>query len=329
MFIRSFFQLARQRFYWSSPTRLARIVWSIAINLPRQLEIFEILALPAFRSQVLADPLLAYKYLSTDYLFTGLPARQRAASFAHHLRFLRTHLPDALLRQQAPLELAVFERREGDHVYSVRLDLPPKNASFEGELRLGLLMDGVLLYCLQFSVVPGSVVQSQERDAVFILRVQGMKGHYEQIRIATKALQEVAPPALLIAALQGIASAWGIHAMAGISAASQYWYEERDASLFTQIYDDFFVELGAARTTKDFFSSSLPLPVKPLDLIRNGHKSRTMKKRAFRLRISDEVRQWMIGNTLPAHPAVLTGVIETGNPRPSVAFGEPDGVLDS
>lgn len=300
MFIRSFFKLACQKDYWSSPIKLARIVWTVASNLPRQMEICRVLSLPAFQAQVLADPLHAYKHLSRDYLFTGLPARHRAASFAHHLRFLRTHVPEALLLREEPLELTVFERREGDRVYSVKLDLPPQISSFEGDLRLGLLVDGVLVYCLQFTIVPGLAVQSKESDVVFILRVQGIKGHYEQIRLATKSLQEVAPPALLIAALQGIASAWGIHEMAGISATSQHAYDETVASLFTQIYDDFFLELGATRTTKDFFSSPLPLPAKPLDLIRNGHRSRTLRKRSFKLRISDEVREWMIENASPS-----------------------------
>jgi uncharacterized protein VirK/YbjX len=297
MFLRSFLQMARQKYYWSSPSRVARIVWSITRNLHQQLEIFRILSLPAFRSLALSDPDIAFKYLSTDYLFTGLPARYRAASFVHHFRFLESHLPSGLLQQRRPLEMTVFERQEGQNLHSVRLDLPPREARYEGESRLGWLVDGVLVYSLQFSIIPGWVVQSKERDVVFILRVQGIKGQYEQIRSITRALRDVAPPALLMAALQGMASAWGIREMAGISARSQYCYEESAAAVFTQTYDDFFLSLGAARTTSDFFSCPLPLPAKPLDLIGNGHRSRTIKKRAFKLQIAEEVCQWMFENT--------------------------------
>jgi uncharacterized protein len=316
VFISSFLQMARQRYFWSSPSRLFRIAWSIASNLHRQLEIFRILSLPAFTSQVLADPVFPFKYLSTDYLFTGLPARARAASFAHHLRFVEARLPGRLLRQRRPLEMTVFETREDGNLYTVRLDFPSQNSIWEGELRLGFRVDEVLTYCLQFTIVPGWVLQSKERHVVFISRVQGMKGHYEQIRCATKSLREVAPPALLMAALQGIADAWGIGAMAGISAQSQYCYDESAAGLFRQTYDDFFLALGATRTTKDFFSSPLPLPAKPLALIKNGHKSRTLKKRAFKLRISDEVRRWMIEHTsgavamVPIREIVAVGVAE-------------------
>lgn len=300
----SFLKVARQRYYWSSPARLLRIVGSIAGNLPRQLEVFRILSLPAFRSLVEDDPVFPFKYLSTRYMFRGLPAGHRGISFVHHFRYLEAHLPPSVLHKRQPLQLTVFERREGDNLYSIRLDCAPSESRFEGELRLGLLMDGVLIYCLQFSIVPGWIVQSTEKDSAFVLRVQGLKGQYERVRCATKALQEVAPPALLMAALQGLASAWGIRHMAGVSATKQYCFAPAAANLFTQTYDDFFTALGATRTTVDYFSSPLPLPAKSLDLIRNGHKSRTVKKRAFKLQIAREVCQWAIGNTQAAVAAV-------------------------
>jgi uncharacterized protein VirK/YbjX len=304
VFISSFLQMARQRHYWSSPSRFVRIVWSLTSNLHRQFEVFRILSLPAFNSLVLAHPDIPFKYLSTDYLFTGLPVRPRAASFVHHWQFLESHLPSGLLRRRQPLEMTLFERREGENIYTVRLDFPPCYSRYEGESRLGLLVDGVLVYCLQFSIVPGWVVQSKERDVIFILRLQGVKGHYEQIRAATKTLREVAPPALLMAALQGMSSAWGIREMAGISARSQSCYarsqpgyDDSSASLFTQTYDDFFISLGAIRRTSDYFSSPLPLREKSLALVGNGHKSRTLKKRAFKRQIADEVCRWVMENT--------------------------------
>jgi uncharacterized protein len=297
VFISSILQMARRRYYWSSPSRFVRIVWSLANNFQRQLEIFRILSLPAFSSLARADPEIPFKYLSTRYLYKGLSARQRAASFVHHFRFLESHLPNSVLHLQQPLEMTVFERREGDNLYAVRLDLAPHNSRYEGELRLGLLADEILIYSLQFSIVPGWIVQSKESDAVFVLCIQGSNGHYEEIRSATKAMHEVAPPALLMTALQGIAIAWGIRQMAGICAKSQYSYDFRDEGLSTQAYDDFFLALGATRTTDDYLTGPLPLPAKPLELIKNGHKSRTAKKRAFKLQISREVCLWMIGNT--------------------------------
>jgi uncharacterized protein VirK/YbjX len=296
MFISSFVQMARQKYYWSSPKRLGRIMWSLASNVPRQLEIFRILSLPLFQALILVDSALPFKYLSTKYVIRGLPASKRARCFIHHFRFVRNRLPYSFLRQRQQREITIFETRHGAIAYAVTLGFPPKNANLEGELRLQLLVDGVQTQVLQFTVVPGWALQSNEKDVVFIQRLQGMKGCYQQIRSATKALKEVAPPALLVASLQGLADAWGIREMAGISARSQYCYDERCSTLFTEAYDDFFVDLGCTPTTADFFSGPLPVREKPVEQITNGHKARTRKKRAFKLQIAAAVCQWMTAN---------------------------------
>jgi uncharacterized protein VirK/YbjX len=293
MFFNSFLQVARDRYYWSSPTRLARILWSIATNLPQQAEILRILSLPVFHAQVQIDPALPFKFLSTKYLLPGLSANERASCLLHHLRFVRDRLPGSFLRQRQELAIPIFEARAEDSAYTVTLGFPAKNATLEGELCLRLLVNGMEAYLLQFSVVPGSLVQSPERDAVFILQMQGVRGRYDEVRTATKALGEVAPPALLMAVLEGIADAWGIGEMAGISATSQYCYNEQSAAQFHAAYDDFYLELGATRTTAHFFSSPLPFRRKPVTRVANGHKSRMLKKRAYKRQIADEVCRWM------------------------------------
>jgi uncharacterized protein len=299
MFARSVLRMARQRRkYWLSPSRLGHIAWSLACNLHRQIEIIRILSLPLFRTLMFVDPAFPFKYLSTRYLFRGLSANKRAACFLHHYRFLKARLPGSFLRQRDQREMTVFETREGGSTFAVGLGFPTPNTHFEGELRLQLLVDGVQAYGLQFSIVPGWAVGSKERDAVIILRLQGTKGCFQQVRSATKTLHEVAPPALLVAALQGIANAWGIRELAGICSRSQTFYQEHIATQFQQTYDDFFLELGMARTAADFFSSPLPLVAKPLDQVRNGHKHRTLKKRAFKLQIADAVSRRITESSL-------------------------------
>jgi uncharacterized protein VirK/YbjX len=288
MLIGSLIKLARNRFYFYPP-RLIRVAWSLARNLRRQLEIFRILSLPLFNELVLLDPVFPFKYLSTDYLFAGLPAGVRAASFVHHYRLIEAKLPSDFLRQRRHREITLFETRKDGCTYAVVLGFPTENAILEGELCLHLLVDGVQVYVLQFTIVPGWVLKSEQEDVALILRLQGMKGHFQQIRSATKALNEVAPPALLVAALQGIASAWGVREMAGICARSQLCYKDGSPDHFRQSYDEFFVELGATHTAAHFFCSPLPLIEKPVDRIRNGHKSRTRKKRAFKLHVAHEV----------------------------------------
>ncbi|HEX3985964.1 MAG TPA: DUF535 family protein [Acidobacteriaceae bacterium] len=317
--------MAGQRYYWSSPSRLGRILWSITSNITRQFEIFRILSLPAFNQLVLLDPVFPFKYLSTIYLVGGLSAKERASCFVHHYQFLEARLPRPFLRQRHQREITLFERREGDRAYAIALGFPPKNAIWEGESSLQLLVNGISVYALQFTFIPGRVFRWDEKDVVVILRLQGMKGRYEEVRSATKALGEVAPQALLVAALQGIAKAWGIQRMAGICAASQgaHKYAGCSASLFHQAYDEFFEELGATRMTANFYSSPLPLNEKPLNRIRNGHKSRTLRKRAFKLQIADEVCRFLKENSPqvaePFEVSVRRHGVEVGSEASSAA----------
>jgi len=294
MYFDAFLQMARQRDNWA-PQRVRRVAWSLISNLGSQIELFRILSLPAFKSLVLLDPVFSFRHLSTDYLFHGLSANERMASILHHYRFLISRLSRRILHQSGPWEIPVVEHRENGRDFAVTLGLPAKDALWEGESLLELKVDGAPIYQLQFTIVPGRVLHSEQRDVVFVQRVQGMKGCFEQVSAATRAFGDVAPPLLLATILQGIATAWEIREMACISAKSQYCRklhkDEGSSALFTQAYDKFFLELGATRVCADFFSLSLPFGEKPIELIGNGHKARTRRRRAFRREIANRVGQ--------------------------------------
>jgi hypothetical protein len=96
-------------------------------------------------------------------------------------------------------------------------------------------------------------------------------------------MYDVAPSPLLLAALQGVANAFGIREFAGVSAARQSGpdYEEHTASL-EQAYDSFFSQLGIAPNAAGFYLSSISVEDKPLASIKQGHKLRTRQRRAFK-----------------------------------------------
>ena len=108
---------------------------------------------------------------------------------------------------------------------------------------------------------------------------------YSQIAAATKALHDVAPGALLLAALQGLGDAFGISEIAAVSAARQSAYSEDSAAAFQHAYDNFFAEAGMAHQATGFYRASIPLQGKPLACIKRGHKLRTREKRAFKQQI--------------------------------------------
>ena len=162
------------------------------------------------------------------------------------------------------------------------LSLPYDN---EGELTLSLRVDGDIVFVLSFTIVPGSLVESKAAETLLITRLQGIKGCHRQIGDATTAMHDVAPCLLLVAALQGVADAFGISAIAAVPADRQTSYTKDYAFAFKEAYDDLFIERGLSKGTTGFFSSPVPIAQKPLTSIKQGHKLRAKKKRAFRKRV--------------------------------------------
>jgi len=155
----------------------------------------------------------------------------------------------------------------------------------EGELSLRLRVNGEIVFILSFTIVPGWVVKSQAAEILLISRLQGVKGAYPQISLATRTLHDVAPCALLFSALKGVADAFGISEIAAVSADRQSYYREDSAAAFQEAYDGFFAELGIPKSATGFFNIPVPLDAKPLSLIKHGHKLRTKAKRAFKQQI--------------------------------------------
>jgi uncharacterized protein VirK/YbjX len=290
-FLGSALQLARQDHEWSF-SLLGRVFWDLATNFARQAQIFRILMQPAFAGIVRKEPRLPFKYLSKDYLARGLTVAERAACFVHHYEHLVANLPYNILRRTLHRDLSVLELRKGETLYRVNMGLSRSSdidQDKEGELALKLMVDETPVFVLAFTVVPGRIVGSSAKDVLLISRLQGVRGTYHAISLATKALHEVAPAALLVAAMRGVAEACGIGEMAGVCAIRQVNYSEDLSSSFKQAYDDFFSELGATRNAANFYSSPLPFEEKPLGFVKKGHKTRTKEKRAFKLQVAQEV----------------------------------------
>jgi uncharacterized protein VirK/YbjX len=293
--------------FYRSPSRFAGLLWGFATNIFRQMEIFRILALPTFKSLVRLEPIFPFKYLTRGYLAHGLSSRERAASFAHHYRRLNAIFPTSILQRILYKDLTLLERQTDEHFFSVRFGLARKEVR-EGELSLSLVVDGVTVYILQFTITPGWVVRSSAPEVLLISRLQGMKGCYRQVQLATKAFLDVAPPALLLASLHGVAQTCAIDEMAGIAATSQFSYLDECADSFRAAYDNFWLELGAKKITASFFASPIPPQEKSLAAVTNGHKSRTRKKRVFKQQIAEDVFR-LLSMTDPAD-GVPSSVLE-------------------
>ena len=298
-------RLVSQKHDWSLP-HLGRILLDVSTSLPRQFKIFRILTLPAFAGIALREPKFPFKYLNKDYLAQGLTVDERASCFIHHYRRLHTALPYKFVHQALHRDLNIITTRRGDSTYCVTLSLSRSDEigqDREGELALKLHVDGMRVFVLAFTIVPGWVVASDADDVVLISRLQGVKGSYHEIQQATKAFHDIAPPALLVAVLQGIAKAGGISEMAGVCAMSQPNYTPELSGSFRNAYDDFFLDLGASRVSAKFFASSFPLEEKPLAAVKRGHKTRTKDKRTLKQQIADDVCRLILQGSWSASTA--------------------------
>jgi len=291
IFLASVWKLARQKYYWS-PKRFIRIIWTLARNIPTQIRVLRSLSRPAYRQLIEVNPRFPFKCTAIDYLARGLTAAQRAACFIHHYRRLPDVLPEKVLMQVLLEDIVLDEIRQGDDSFTVRMGLS-RPWDYEGEFSLNFEVNGEGVFVLSFTIIPGWVVQSAAQEVVLVSRLQGVKGAYDEIQRATKSMNDVAPPALLFAALCGVAEAFGIKAMAGITAPMKTEFHdcEGEAERIEQAYDEFFKELGATQGPANFYLAPMPPEEKPMTSVKQGHKIRTRKKRAFKLQITRRIYQ--------------------------------------
>jgi hypothetical protein len=259
-------------------------MWRALTNIRTRGEIHRLLNLPLYAEYARSNPRFAWKYLTRNYLIRGLSVAERACCLVHHHRRLRAVLPEHLLRQILQGEEILLVIPTGDDRYSLTMGLP-RTIDQEGEMSLNFRVDGEVVFVLSFAIVPGSIVKSRASEVLLITLLQGIRGTYPQIYLATKSLHEVAPVAILLAAAQGIATASGISELAAVCATRQFSYDEKFATGFKSGYDDFFAELGMVGNDAGFFSSPVPMPEKHLAFIKPGHKLRTREKRAFKQQI--------------------------------------------
>ncbi|HEX8810366.1 MAG TPA: DUF535 family protein [Terracidiphilus sp.] len=278
---------------------LAGILSRATLSHTTRQKIAELFEDPVLAEAVCNHPRLPRKYLAHQYLIRGLPIPVRAACLFHHYERLRSTLPVWLLRQTLLEEITLLDFHEGGLHFAVTMCISGFYDT-EGELCLNLVMEGQIIYVIGFSIVPGWVANVPAKDILLIARIQGAKGFLQELSRAARTLRHVGPTQLLMAAVEGMASAFGIEWMASVSSTQQIAYEEKYAESFRRSYDDFFHQHGIPVSESGLFVTPLPLREKSLGEIKRGHKIRTREKRAFRLEIQNACADFFAKNGIPA-----------------------------
>ncbi len=267
------------------PWLLAGISWRTLRNLPIHKQVEEFLKLPPFVDTVQDNPKFAFKYLTDSYLIKDLTISDRAACFLHHYHRLYEKLPDRLLRQVLHWGMDLCEFTEENVRFTLRWG-SSRPFGKEGEMSLLLLADGEILFTISFTLVPGWIVKSRQREVILISRIQGTPGWpADKMRNAQRALHKLRFGAVLLSGLEGLATAFGIDEIASVISTKQISFAKEYADRFTHAYDDFFIDMGVSKTDAGFFSMPLPLEEKSIEDVKD-HKARARARRALKKKIS-------------------------------------------
>lgn len=282
--VRPLFILARERLNWS-PFKILGELWRLFASFGMRREMLSLLKLRPFDEIVQNYPGLTLNYVVRNYLVRGFTVAERASCFLHHYRRIHAALPEDVLRQILRGFVILHEKSDCDNCFALTIGLPRPPIDKEGELSLVLQVNGKRVFSLGFIIVPGWVVESEVAEVLLITHLQGTRGCNSQIKLACRAFNDYSPRGPLLAALQGVADAFGISEIEAVCATKQKSYRKEHAAILKRTYDDFFTKVGMVKTTAGFYSSSIPIEGRPLASFKGNARSRAKKRRAMRQNI--------------------------------------------
>jgi hypothetical protein len=247
------------------------------------LEVVRQLNLPGPRALTQRHPNYVNKYM-TEYLAKDFGQKSRRKILQFHHQYLIRHLIESFYDQVLQNKPILWQEKIDQNNYAISISFNSVWHS-EGDLSLTFDRDGLSLYEISFSVVPGELVGSEAGQVLLIGRVQGRKGQAEAIKLSTKACYDIAPPHLLVTAAESIASVLAINVIGGVSNGQQIAKSVFDAQGCYFDYDAFWEKHLVRNKPANIYIISIPFPEKPIEQISATHRRRTRMKRRLRKQI--------------------------------------------
>ena len=266
--------------------RVSKSTW-LLVNPRTSFEIAHVFVSPQMRPALRNEPRLMFKFLA-EYLATDLSRKERAAMMIHHYRFLRDRAHPDFYQRIIAHRLALWQFASNGSDHRIWLSFP-RTPHGEGDLTLTFEVDGHEIYMLAFTIGPGEIAGLDCADTIYIARVQGKRRGMDRIREATRECNDVSPAALLLAAAEGIAEAFGLEHMIGISAGIQVSTTYGRTDNFVKAYDEFWKTAGGSKLAREMYHLALPISGKPILSVKRNHRSRALHKRHFRKSVKESV----------------------------------------
>lgn len=252
-----------------------KVVRGLALLLASPRRISDVLSfLKAKNTSALINhkPELILKW-SDKYLGKTIAVSHRCRMFAFHYLFIGNCIKSDFYDRLLSGGFDFWSSNTTPTEVTIHLRLP--RSPREGDLSLVMALDGIEIYELSFTIVPGETMKVS-CPVLLIARLQGRRQHYEAIKKATKLCRDVAPAYVLTAAVEGIARALKVECVAGVDDTDQLGSRK----LFD--YSSFWNSLAFRKAGGQYYISALPIYSRPLEECAADHRRRTKRKRQFK-----------------------------------------------
>lgn len=253
-------------------------------------EVYSALALPNVEIVARRHPENHFKYFG-KYLARSFSVESRARILANHYAYLNGHVSKRFMRRVVDEQILLWEESKGGSLFSIGLGYP-YGTDVEGDLALIFYADSSPLFVMSFTIMPGGMLAMPSGQALFVCRIQGVRGSFDAIRHATKTLGELSPSMLLFSAVRGISNALEITAIVGVSDIAQVCIGgDSSVSGAGSAYDGFWEAVGARRLSEDLHMVTAETAEKPLSMIKSNHRSRVKRRRLYKSTLVRQVEQ--------------------------------------
>ena len=208
----------------------------------------------------------------------SLSIENKLKIFYHHYSFLQERIEPEYLKQIYNNGIVLFTEINGDDHYSIKL-IMSKQVEFEGLLSLQFDCNGYELAVIGFTIAPGEIFGLKEQYTGYVTRIQKNGTQKARGYEATKYFKDIFLTSILIKSLEAVFVAFNITNFAGVTATQQislYLCEYGDA--FFTFYDQVWIDNGGVLNNENYIVS-LPLLQKPILLVKQTHRNRTLRKR--------------------------------------------------
>ena len=227
-----------------------------------------------------------------SYLWRSLGAAGRTkAQLAFFDWLLKRYTADVVEAFYQRNSYEVFAQTYPDGVIRVVL-LPGRALGREGELEAHLKLNDVSVMKAAFTVLPAQMLDLAQDGFVMVIgNMQGQRSANQEIKIVTQKMERTRPQNILMTALQGLASGWGLIAMVGVSDSAHVYSGYRSLSQRVgQSYDSLWQELGSTGAlSKTHWNLPIQWVPRSEQDVPSNKRSQLRRKNEIRQKIFDEV----------------------------------------